>query len=167
VRSQLVGSLVAESRKDVKLVLDSKNYGFWLWSLSGLFALRVLAQLLQLKLDIAFLPPFEAWHSAVVPYELLVISQLFILCSYMWIAYRFSMGHVRPSMLAARIWLLIGSVYAAVMIGRLVIGLTGLSSNPWYGNHLPTFFHIVLAAFMLVAGTFHLRHAATHQPLEN
>ena len=164
----LVGcSVVQESEENERLVLDSRKYGFWLWSLSGLFALRVFGQLLQLKLDIPYLPPFEAWHSAVVPYGLLVTSQFVILSSYMWVAHRFSKRYVRPSALAARIWLSIGSVYAVVMIGRLVVGLTGLSPNPWFSNYLPTFFHIVLAAFMLVAGAFHLRYAGMRQQLEN
>ena len=46
------------------------------------------------------------------------------------------------------------------MVVRLMLGLTVLSSHYWFANHLPTFFHLVLASFMLVAGAFHLRHSA-------
>lgn len=141
-----------------KRELDSKKYGIWLWALSGLFTLRVASQLLQLKLDISFLPEFDAWHSGVLPYEFLLLSQLIILSVYCWVAYRFTTLSVQPSALVARVWLLLGCLYMAVMIGRLTIGLSGLSSNPWFSYYLPTFFHFVLAGFMLVVGVFHLRH---------
>ncbi len=146
--------------------MESRRYGFWLWVLLGLFSCRVVAQLAQWRTEVPFLPSFEAWHSAVIPYGLLLASQALILGFYGWVALAFWKGRVQPSRTSAGAWLSIGVVYAGVMVVRLVLGLTVMSSHFWFANHLPTFFHLVLASFMLVAGAFHLRNAASRPVVE-
>ncbi len=146
--------------------MESRRYGFWLWALLGLFSFRVVAQLVQWRMDVPFLPSFEAWHSAVIPYGLLLAAQALILGFYGWVALEFWKGRVQPSRTSAGVWLAIGAVYAGVMVARLVLGLTLMSSHYWFANHLPTFFHVVLASFMLVAGAFHLRHLASRPVVE-
>ncbi len=140
--------------------MESRRYACWLWVLLALFSFRVVAQLVQWRMDVPLLPSFEAWHSAVIPYGLLLAAQALILGFYGWVALAFWKGRVQPSRTSTWIWLSIGGVYAGVMVVRLVLGLTLMSSHYWFANHLPTFFHVVLASFMLVAGTFHLRHTA-------
>ncbi len=54
----------------------------------------------------------------------------------------------------------------AVMVVRLVLGLTVMSSHYWFANHLPTVFHLVLASFMGITGAFHLRYAASRPVVE-
>ena len=44
--------------------------------LLGLFVFRVIAQLLVLNLNLPLLPPFDAWHSALLPYPTLVAAQI-------------------------------------------------------------------------------------------
>jgi hypothetical protein len=39
---------------------------------------------------------------------------------------------------------------------RLIIGLTGWSEAPWFQRPIPAFFHLVLAAYLLVLAAFHL-----------
>ena len=43
------------------------------------FLFRVMAQLLQALWPLDVLPSFESWHSATLPYPLLLVSQLAIL----------------------------------------------------------------------------------------
>ncbi len=140
--------------------VDSKKYGVWLWALLGLFCFRVAAQLVQWRFEAPLLPPFDAWHSSVVPYAVLLAVQVVIIAFYGRVSLAFWSRSVEPSRRSAALWLSIGSVYGIVMAARLVLGMTVLSSQAWFANWLPTLFHLVLASFMLVAGTFHWRHVA-------
>ncbi len=49
-----------------------------MWLLLGLFVLRVVGQALVAFLDVEFLPPMEAWYSGLMPYEVLLPSQIVI-----------------------------------------------------------------------------------------
>ena len=146
--------------------MESRRYGFWLWVLLGLFSFRVVAQLVQWRIDVPFLPSFEAWHSDVLPYGLLLTTQVLVFGAYGWVALAFTKERVQPSRRSAWLWLSIGAVYAGAMAVRLVLGLTVMSSHYWFANHLPTFFHVVLASFMGVVGGFHLRYAASRPVVE-
>ena len=138
--------------------MKTKRYSLWLWALFGLFLFRVLAQLVQVKTTLPFLPPFEQWHSAVIPYPLLLMSQIIILGFLSKIAFAFSKGRVVPSRTSGRIWLAFGTIYFGAMMLRLILGLTIFSGHAWFSNHLPTFFHLVLASFLLVVGMYHVRY---------
>lgn len=134
-----------------------KEKGTWMWYLLALFGFRVVAQLIQQLAPVSFLPPFEAWHSAAVPYPLLLLSQLLILALFGWLAWRISNGATRPRCKLGR-WLLgFGALYMLVMVMRLALGLTLFPGHHWFDKPLPTFFHLVLAAYLLVLGTFHVR----------
>lgn len=51
-----------------------------LWLLAGLFCLRVLGQVLVEFGDVQFLPPSKEWASGLIPYPLLLVSQVLINC---------------------------------------------------------------------------------------
>ena len=59
-----------------------------------LFCLRVLSQLVVYLFDVPFLPAFEHWHSASIPYGVLVFSQLIIILIFSRIALQFTRGRV-------------------------------------------------------------------------
>lgn len=59
--------------------VSSEFYGRALVILALLFAFRVVAQFSSIVAGIAFLPPFETWQSGVVPYPILLASQVLIL----------------------------------------------------------------------------------------
>jgi len=129
----------------------------WLWCLLALFGFRVVAQLVQKIAPVSFLPSFEAWHSAAMPYSLLLLSQLLIFVLFGWIAWRISVGVTQPRYRPGR-WLLgFGAVYMLVMVVRLTLGLTLFPGHHWFDKPLPTFFHLVLAAYLLVLGAFHVQ----------
>lgn len=73
-----------------------RTYARWLWVLAGLFLVRVVAQPLAARTDIPLLPPFEAWHSGVVPYGVLVRVQGLILVALFFVAWTMSRARVRP-----------------------------------------------------------------------
>jgi uncharacterized protein len=141
-------------------VSSSRDYAPWLWLLLALFIVRVIAQPMALLTSAPFLPPFESWHSGVLPYPALVGAQLLIIAWLARTAWRFSRGEVIPRYRLG-VWMLtFGAIYFATMLVRLVLGLTVLSANRWFSSVLPTMFHLVLASYLLVYGHFHFLHGA-------
>jgi hypothetical protein len=139
--------------------LTARRYGIGFWLLFLLFAFRVVAQPLALVVHNAVLPPFESWHSAALPYSVLLASQVVILTALGWTAWRFTVGERRPRRTVGAVALTLGGLYFAVMLVRLVLGLTALSGQRWFASPIPTVFHLVLATFLLLYGHFHYVHA--------
>jgi hypothetical protein len=144
--------------------IPSRRYAAGLWLLLALFAFRVVAQPLALIVYSPLLPPFEAWHSAALPYGVLLASQIAILAALAWTAWHFTNGDVEPRRGVGIVALTLGGVYFAAMAARLVLGLTALSHVRWFASPIPTVFHLVLAAFLLVYGRFHYTHGARMPP---
>lgn len=134
----------------------ARRYALVLSLLLAAFVARVLAQLLQVWTPRPWLPPFEAWHSGLFPYPLLVASQLIII----GLALRAIVALLRrrtSSRGAGRVLVAVGALYLTAMVGRFLLGLTALSHIAWFEARLPTVFLLVLASFLLVLGAFHLR----------
>jgi len=136
---------------------DSRRYAPLLWLLLGLFTFRVTAQLLLTIGDIPYLPPFEQWHSDAIPYELLLTSQLLILWVMVKQALLFFRGKVNSNRTIGKILFILGVIYFLSMLLRLVLGLTIFTDSRWFTNYIPTFFHLVLASFVLVISFYHLQ----------
>jgi hypothetical protein len=137
-----------------------KRYVVTLAILLALFCFRVLAQLLQSYVAVPVLPPFDAWQSGAVPYRALLASQILIIVFYGWILVRMSTNRLRPSRRQGWVFLIIGLVYFSVMALRLIIGLADLSKHHWFHSYLPTYFHFVLSAYLIVVGYFHIEATA-------
>ena len=135
--------------------MSSRSVSLWLWLLLAAFVFRVAAQLLQWQIGLSFLPPFEAWQSGALPYGALLAAQVLIVLFLTRVAWSFSVGTVTASSRSARLWLIPGGLYLAVMVTRLVLGQTLLAGHAWFDRPLPSTFHIVLASFMIVAGLYH------------
>jgi hypothetical protein len=121
------------------------------------FLFRVGAQAIQAWRPVAWLPPFDSWHSATLPYSLLLTSQLVILAAQFWVLIAMLRGRHRPRKTLGVTLLVLGAAYFGFMLFRLIGGLTFLRHVPWFDAILPTEFHLVLAAFLLVLADFHLR----------
>lgn len=122
-----------------------------LWLLTGLFAFRVVAQPAALAVD-RLLPPFNSWDGGVLPYPVLLVTQMAILGWMAHTAWRFSTGKVTPRRRLGRVAILFGWVYFSFMLLRLLLGATVLSNLRWFASPLPAFFHLVLAAYLLIYG---------------
>lgn len=135
----------------------SRFYAFALWGLTLLFGLRILAQ--PLSRLVPALPAFDAWHSGVLPYPALLLSQLGIATTMVVVNLRLVRGALasRPRVGG---WLaLLGTLYFAAMLLRLVLGQTVYVGSPWLDRPLPTLFHLVLATWILLLASYHVRHA--------
>jgi hypothetical protein len=119
-----------------------------------------VAQPAALVVGAAWLPSFESWHGGVLPYPLLLSSQAAILGWLGWTARRVGAGSIEPNRRVGRAALTFGAVYFAVMLVRLVLGVTVLTHLRWFASPLPAFFHLVLATYVLLFGVVHLDVAA-------
>ena len=122
-----------------------------LWLLLGLFALRVLGQVLVAFFDVGFLPPMEAWYSGLMPYEYLLPAQIVIIAVMAKICLDFTREagfFFEPKRFFATAWLWFGYLYLGAMIARALF----LWDHP-----IPIVFHWVLAAFVITVGLSHRR----------
>ena len=121
-----------------------------------LFAARVLGQALVAFFGITWLPPMERWYSGLMPYPLLLPSQIAILALMAAICIDFGRGRgffVRPRRFFALPWLWFGWIYLAVMLLRYLLQMYLRPDGPV----IPILFHWVLAAFMITVGLWHRR----------
>lgn len=125
---------------------------FWL---SAIFALRVVLQFVLQFTTLHFLPGFELWHSATMPYAVLLAFQLLILGLMLLGAVRVPFRKRWPRLGSVLFWL--AWLYIALMVGRLFIGAfagdatAGLpEKNSWFDGVVSTAFHFGLAAYLLV-----------------
>lgn len=122
-----------------------------LWILLALFALRVLGQFLVVAGLAPFLPPIDDWQSGLLPYPVLLASQIVIVVTLATVCVQFSRGKgyfVHPRRwLATPLWI-IGWIYAIGMVVRYAL---------LRRDAIPVVFHIVLASFLLVVAAHHRR----------
>lgn len=147
-------------------LIPYRLYGTLMWLLATLFAFRVSAQLLVLHYPELPLPSFEQWHSEVLAYPVLVIFQLAILFLLGVLSYRVISNQVIPNTKKGKRLLILGAIYFIVMFVRLAISLTPihlsaiyfpeLSDISWFQRPLPSFFHLVLASFLLIQARCYL-----------
>ena len=121
-------------------------------ALVALFVLRVGAQLLQAIHPVEWMPGFEAWHSGVVPYPVLLAIQFCVIYLMSYMLHRARRGRIRAKRWKYVLCYACGAPYLALMTFRWVAGMTLLADSPWFSQSLPAFFHIVLASFILVLG---------------
>lgn len=136
----------------------SQHYAKWLWLCSLLFAFRIAAQLFALLFSPKFLPTFESWHGGVLPYPLLLTSQVLILLWLTWSAHQFSKSKVYPHRRLGLVIIIFACLYFLTMLLRLLLGLTILSETRWFASYLPALFHLVLACYLFLYSHFHFYH---------
>ncbi len=135
-----------------------------LWTLSGLFLLRVLGQVLVVFLDVSWLPPASEWYSGLLPYPLLLPAQVLILLLMSGVNVQATRGGGFMSVRRARLGralLAFAALYALVMVIRYVVSGT---LHPYRRllppGVIPIVFHWVLAAYLATLGWMTL-HAGT------
>ncbi len=129
-----------------------------LWLLAALFLVRVLGQALVAVFGPTWLPPMAAWQSGLLPYPVLLTSQVAILALLAWIALDVARGHGRfarrrPPVGRALQW--ISYAYAGAMAGRYVLTVALRPERRWLGGTIPIVFHWVLAAYLFTLGRYH------------
>ena len=86
-----------------------RHHFAWMLGLAGLFVLRVLAQLIQAVSPVSFLPPFQDWHGAVMPYPLLLAFQVGIVLVLAIVVRRVWTGAIVPAAWLST-WLCVASI---------------------------------------------------------
>jgi hypothetical protein len=142
----------------------SRTYGWFMLLLAILFLARVLAQLVQFFFHLSFLPPFSAWQSGVLPYPMLIAAQVVIIISMIKIIKQYLRSQIVPNAKTAIIFIILGSIYFFFMVFRMIAGLTFASKDSWFHAPLPTFFHLVLATFILTIGFFNKKYSKSDLP---
>lgn len=127
-----------------------------LWTLTALFAVRVFGQALQHVLALPYLPAFEDFQGSRLPYGMLFTTQLLILGAMARISWRIQRGVLVPRRRLGRVLWWFGWIYLVGSAARLAIGLTMVDAHPWFRTWIPASFHLVLAAFVLLAACYHL-----------
>jgi hypothetical protein len=127
--------------------------------LLALFLFRFIAQLLQYFFDLQFLPPFESWDSGTLPYKILIVLQLLIVFVLSKTIYKIASDKIKPNIKTAYTLITFGILYFAIMLFRLIGGLTFIMNVKWFSYPIPSFFHLVLASFLILFGYFHLSNS--------
>ena len=122
--------------------------------LSGLFVLRVAAQLVQAVHEVTFLPPFEAWQGSATPYPVLLGLQAIIIAVLIVVLWRVRTDAISPCPWKHRACFALGGVYLAIMTFRLVAGLTFFAEYEWFARSIPALFHVILALLILTFGHY-------------
>ena len=117
-----------------------------------LFVIRVAGQLLVWRRSPSWLPPMQEWN--LVPYPVLLPIQLAFLAAMAAIAATLERVEPRPTL--GRFLIALSVIYAAAMAVRYAVGLWRRPDARWFGGAIPIVFHLVLAAFVLTWGSYHV-----------
>ena len=112
-----------------------------LWLLQALFFIRVLAQI----------SPWNEWYSGLLPYPVLLPSQIAILMLMTCVSYdnsrKTGVFHVRSD--RVKTWLFrISLAYAGIMVLRYIVVMSINPEMRWLHGTIPIFFHMTLAAYI-------------------
>jgi hypothetical protein len=136
--------------------IDPDLAGAYLALLGFLFYVRVAGQLVVVKTAPRWLPPMHQWN--LLPYRLLLPIQVVFVALIAAIVADFLAGpwlFAEPSPPFGRFLIGLSFVYAGSMLVRYVVRMARRPGERWFGGTIPIVFHIVLASFLFVWGTYH------------
>lgn len=141
-------------------MIDSTSYAPWLWLCTVLLFLRVVGQLIVVLASPSWLLPMDQWQSGLLRYRVLLPGQAIVLTLMVWISVDFTRGSGMfvasyPGRGHAVLWF--SYVYFGGMVVRYIIRMWRRPDQRWFGGTIPIIFHSVMAAFIFVFATYHLR----------
>ena len=136
-----------------------KTYGYILLAILILFIGRVVAQLMQLLHPVSFLPSFEIWQSGALPYPVLLMLQIIIIALMLAATVKFFRGTIVVQPTKGRIYFFLGSLYFVFMLIRFIAGFTVAHDGSWFDAPFPSFFHMMLALFVIIIGLYHKKYS--------
>ena len=153
----LSGAVLVEFlRRTPATEIDPRATCYALSVLSFLFFLRVAGQLAVVARAPGWLPPMRDWNLA--PYRLVLPAQTAFLVLMGLICYDLFRSEgvfatPSPSFGHAAVWF--SYVYASAIVLRYALRMTRRPDQRWFGGTIPIVFHLVLASFVYVYGSFH------------
>lgn len=141
-----------------RVPLTASEAGTYLALFIALFGLRVVGQIVVVLRAPAWLPPTTGENWNLVPYRILLPSQLAILVLMSFILHGVCLeygpfGTRRPAL--GTFLISASAIYAHVMAARYVVRMIRKPDARWFGGAIPIVFHLVLAAFLLTWGLYH------------
>lgn len=139
---------------------DPSGYSVVLILFTALLFLRVIGQLVVAVAAPRWLPPMEQWQSGLLPYPVLLASQVVVLTFMVLIARDFARGSgffVEPHPRGGWFSICFSAVYFAGMIVRYILRMKRHPDQRWLGGTIPIVFHSVVAAFLWTWGSYHVR----------
>lgn len=139
---------------------DPRAAGLVFLLLTVLFLGRVAGQVTVALYGPSWLPPMSLWN--LVPYRYLLPIQLVFLGVMGFVTGAF-LGGARDGLLTVpraavgAAVVAVSGVYAGAMAVRYAVRMRRRPDQRWFGGAIPIVFHWVLAAFLLVFGTYNLR----------
>lgn len=135
---------------------DPRRTAVALALLEGLFVLRVAGQLVvTLGRGPRWLPPIGQWQSGLLPYPVLLSSQIAIIGAMTMVATNLWLRGRRASLSYARIApasMVSSYIYAGGMVIRYLARMARRPDQRWLGGTIPIVFHLVLALWLFVLG---------------
>ena len=131
----------------------SRRTAVVLGALALAFLGRVAGQLVVVLAAPGWLPPVEEWHSGLVPYEILLPSQVLILGLQARVSWDLWRGQGRFARRARRRGVgmrRFAAIYALAMLLRYAVTMTLYPERRWLGHSIPIVFHWVLAGYLYV-----------------
>lgn len=143
---------------NARSAFPSRRVVVTLWLCFALFILRVVGQALVVFCDVQWLPPMGEWQSGILPYPVLLASQIAIIALLAKICVDCSRGEgffAETRTWFAREVLWFGYVYFASMIVRYALRMQLHPEARWLGGTIPIVFHCILATFLIVFARAH------------
>lgn len=136
------------------------SFAFFLWLFTVLLFFRVIGQIVVVLWAPRWLPPMHQWQSGLLPYPVLLASQIVVLTLMVWICLDFTRGagvFLAPKRFeVGRFVTWFSYVYFAGMIVRYVVRMVERPDQRWFGGTIPIIFHCVVAAFLWTFGRYHV-----------
>ena len=128
-----------------------------LWFFTVLFVLRVVGQILVAVRSQHWLPPMQQWNF--IPYPILLPIQIIFIAVMVWIDVSFSSNvgiATVESPGTGNFLIAFSAVYVLAMVIRYTISMQRRPDQRWFGGTIPIVFHIVLASYLFVLGSFYV-----------
>lgn len=134
------------------------RYTLWLGAFLLLFIGRVSGQILVAFAGVEWLPPMERWYSGLLPYPILLPTQIVIIALMFLVVRDFARGHgyfIRPHRRAGGIIRWLSILYFASMVLRYTLTMWWHPELRWLTGTIPIWFHLVLASFLFTYSHYH------------
>ncbi len=148
----LAGTALAVTDVLRRSELEPRTAALYLLLFTLLFFVRVAGQLLVWRRSPGWLPPMREWN--LVPYPVLLPIQLVFLATMTALAATLEPVDPRPSF--GRALIVLAVLYAAAMVVRYAVRMVRRPDARWFGGAIPIVFHLVLAAYLLTWGSYHV-----------
>lgn len=155
-RSVLLATLVVTALAVTDVLrrheLQPRTAATYLVLFTLLFLVRVAGQLLVWRRAPRWLPPMREWN--LVPYPVLLPIQLAFLAAMATIAATLDRVEPRPTL--GHFLIALAILHSATMAVRYAVRMWRRPHDRWFGGAIPIVFHLVLAAFLLTWGSYHV-----------